>query len=170
MYVNTVKEHNTEKTNQNCYSLRGGSLGRWRQGQECDFTRYSTGFVFWFWGCFWSWLKASGILFHWPGTEPMPLAVEVEAWSPNHWTTREIPYRFWNLWINEWPAQNLKEKKNQPKLLWWHTPIKQPPYFFVPSCNTLPATECLQLPLIFPSNNLEFNPSSHGNCLFLSSW
>ena len=29
------------------------------------------------------------ILVPWPGIEPMPL--EVEAWSLNHWTSREVP-------------------------------------------------------------------------------
>ena len=32
---------------------------------------------------------ASGILVPWPGIEPMPPALE--AWCPNHWTTREVP-------------------------------------------------------------------------------
>ena len=53
VYVNTVEVHNTEKTNQNYHSVRGGSLARWRQGQECDFTRYSLQVLFfWFWGFF----------------------------------------------------------------------------------------------------------------------
>ena len=32
---------------------------------------------------------AYGILDSQPGTEPMPTAME--AWSLNHWTTREVP-------------------------------------------------------------------------------
>ena len=53
VYVNTVEVHNTEKTNQNYHYVRGGSLARWRQGQECDFTRYSLQVLFfWFWGFF----------------------------------------------------------------------------------------------------------------------
>ena len=32
---------------------------------------------------------ACGILVPWPGIEPMSLALE--AWSLNHWTTREVP-------------------------------------------------------------------------------
>ena len=32
---------------------------------------------------------ACGILFPWPGMEPIPPAVE--AWRPNHWTAREFP-------------------------------------------------------------------------------
>ena len=32
---------------------------------------------------------ACGILVHQPGIEPVPPAVE--AWSPNHWTAREVP-------------------------------------------------------------------------------
>ena len=34
-------------------------------------------------------VEARGILVPWPGFEPMPAAVE--AWSPNHWPTREVP-------------------------------------------------------------------------------
>ena len=37
---------------------------------------------------FWPWQVASGILIPRPGFKPVP---EVEAWSPNHWTTREFP-------------------------------------------------------------------------------
>ena len=38
---------------------------------------------------FWLSHKACGILVPRPGIEPVPLAVE--AWSLNHWTTREVP-------------------------------------------------------------------------------
>ena len=38
---------------------------------------------------FWPCHTACGILVPWPGVEPLPPAVE--AWSPNHWTTREAP-------------------------------------------------------------------------------
>ena len=38
-------------------------------------------FFFFFWG--------GEILVSWPRIEPMPTAVE--TWSPNHWTTREVP-------------------------------------------------------------------------------
>ena len=37
-------------------------------------------------------LSAWGILVPWPGIEPVPPAVE--AWSLNHWTTREVPAIF----------------------------------------------------------------------------
>lgn len=37
-----------------------------------------------FWGCT---LQACRILVHWPGTEPIPPAVEI--WSLNHWTSRD---------------------------------------------------------------------------------
>ena len=42
-------------------------------------------FVFWF---FWSHV-ACRILVPRPGIEPRPLVLE--TWSPNHWTTREVP-------------------------------------------------------------------------------
>ena len=42
-------------------------------------------FVFFFWPC----CTAYGILIPRPGIEPMPPALE--AWSLNHWTTREVP-------------------------------------------------------------------------------
>ena len=38
---------------------------------------------------FWPHCVACGILFPWPGIEPTPPALE--AWSPNHWTAREVP-------------------------------------------------------------------------------
>ena len=168
MYVSIVREHNTEKL---IKSVIPWEEGVWADGGK-DGTVTSPDtlyrFWFWFWGCFWSWLKAWGILFHWPGMEPMPSAVEARS------LTTDPPGKFptGSEMCGSMACSKIlkKKKKNQPKLLWWHTPIKLPPYFFVPSCNTLPATECLQLPLIFQSNNLEFNPSSHGNCLFLSSW
>ena len=39
---------------------------------------------------FWLHYMACGISVSWPGIEPVPPAVE--AWSSNHWTTREFPY------------------------------------------------------------------------------
>ena len=44
-------------------------------------------FTFFF---FWSPHVASGILVPQPGIEPVPPAVE--AWSPNHWIAKEVPY------------------------------------------------------------------------------
>ena len=43
---------------------------------------------------------ACGILVPWPGIEPAPLALE--AWSLNHWATREFPlYNYFKpSWIN----------------------------------------------------------------------
>ena len=38
---------------------------------------------------FWPHCTAGGILVPRPGIEPVPPAVE--AWSPNHWTARELP-------------------------------------------------------------------------------
>ena len=46
---------------------------------------FSTGFCLF---CFWLLCAACGILVSWPGIEPTPPAVE--AWSLNHWTTREV--------------------------------------------------------------------------------
>ena len=37
----------------------------------------------------WQCCEACRILVPWPGTEPMPAAVE--RWSSNHWTAREVP-------------------------------------------------------------------------------
>lgn len=71
--------------------------------------------------------------------------------------------------MDKWPAQK-SLKKHVNKFLWRHTPTKPPPYFSTPSYNTLPATGCLQLPLIFQSNNLVLSTSSNGNFLLLSSW
>ena len=41
--------------------------------------------------CFFFWPRGTvcGILVPWPGMEPSPPAMA--AWSPNHWTTREVP-------------------------------------------------------------------------------
>ena len=44
------------------------------------------GFVLFF---FWPQHVACRILVPQPGIEPMPPAME--AWSPNHWTAREVP-------------------------------------------------------------------------------
>ena len=41
--------------------------------------------------------SACEILVPWPGITPVPLAVE--AWSLNHWITREVPQVYW---INKW--------------------------------------------------------------------
>ena len=38
---------------------------------------------------FWLLCAAHGVLVPWPGSEP--IAPAVEAWSLNHWTTREVP-------------------------------------------------------------------------------
>ena len=38
------------------------------------------------------WYDLFGILVHWPGIEPRPIAVR--APSPNHWTTKEFPLYF----------------------------------------------------------------------------
>ena len=43
---------------------------------------------------FFFWLPhiACGTLVPWPGIEPISPALEaLEAWSPIHWTTREVP-------------------------------------------------------------------------------
>ena len=42
------------------------------------------------WIFFLPWHTACRILVPWPGVEPSPLAVKVQ--SPNHWTTRELPW------------------------------------------------------------------------------
>ena len=58
------------------------------------------GVFFWYFGCcnilivlfvclFLPHWEARGILVHWTGIEPMLLVLE--AWSLNHWTTREVP-------------------------------------------------------------------------------
>ena len=47
-------------------------------------------FVFVFLFLFWPHRGACGILVPCPEIEPMPPAVEAQ--SPNHWTTREVPY------------------------------------------------------------------------------
>ena len=49
---------------------------------------------------FWLHHTACGILIPWPGIEPGPLAVN--AWSPNHWTTRELPSIMF--FLNPWPS------------------------------------------------------------------
>ena len=50
-------------------------------------------FVFWFFGGFFGpCCVTCRILVPWPGIKPGPPAVE--AWSPNHWTTREFPVFF----------------------------------------------------------------------------
>ena len=41
---------------------------------------------------FWPCHTTYGILVPWPGIKPLPPAVE--AWSLNHWTTREVPADF----------------------------------------------------------------------------
>ena len=43
----------------------------------------------WATNTFWPHCAARGILVPWPGIEPM--APAVEAWSLNHWITREVP-------------------------------------------------------------------------------
>ena len=42
------------------------------------------GMIFFFWSCY----TTCGIVVPWPGMEPMP--GELEAWSLNSWTTREV--------------------------------------------------------------------------------
>ena len=49
------------------------------------FLEYSFCFVLFLFGH----IAACGILVPWSGIEPVSL--EVEAWSPNDWTTREVP-------------------------------------------------------------------------------
>lgn len=109
------------KTDQKCYSVRGGSLGRRRQRTDCDFTRYSIGFGFDFGGVFGHGSKHGGSYFTGPGMEPMPSAVE--AWS----LTTEPPGKFptGSEICGSMACSKIlkKKKKNQPKLLWWHTPI-----------------------------------------------
>ena len=53
---------------------------------------------------FWLHLEACGILVPQPGIEPVFPAVEV--WSPNHWTTREVPI-LPSLTGSQWQAQPL---------------------------------------------------------------
>ena len=60
---------------------------------------------------------ACGILVPWPEIEPMPSAVK--AWSPNHWTPREVPIKayfyFSPLWMWGWKvcweASSLRKRK-----------------------------------------------------------
>ena len=49
---------------------------------------FTNHFFFFF---FWPRHVACGTLVPWPGIEPGPLAVKVQ--SPDHWTTREVPYK-----------------------------------------------------------------------------
>ena len=53
--------------------------------QHKDKTTHNFLSFFFFFGC----AAACRILVPQPGIEPVPPAVE--AWSPNHWTTREVP-------------------------------------------------------------------------------
>ena len=46
---------------------------------------------------FWRSHVASRILVLWPGIEPVPSALE--AWSPNHWTAREVSSVFYKWWL-----------------------------------------------------------------------
>ena len=45
-------------------------------------------------------IETSRILVPWPGIEPMPPALG--AWSLNHWTTREVPFPNFKLFILYW--------------------------------------------------------------------
>ena len=53
-------------------------------------TSYFSFLFFFLWPC----LKACRILFPWLGIEPSPTAVQ--AWSPNHWSTREVPTSYFS--------------------------------------------------------------------------
>ena len=68
---------------------------------------------------FWPSPKACGILVPRPGIQPMPSAVK--AWSPNHWTAREVPicwvFHFANLPLK---CSTQTEKYMNPKCIaWW---------------------------------------------------
>ena len=49
-------------------------------------------YIFFLFLFFWLCHVACGILVAWHGIEQMPPAVEAQ--SPNHWMTREVPYIF----------------------------------------------------------------------------
>ena len=51
-------------------------------------------FSFLFFFYLWPYLEACRILFPWLGMEPSPPAVQ--AWSPNHWSIREVPTSYFS--------------------------------------------------------------------------
>ena len=55
----------------------------------------------------------SGVLVPWPGTKPMPSAVEL--WSPNHWTAREFPQYFNALFFTQKFLHVAKERRKRKK-------------------------------------------------------
>ena len=57
--------------------------GEW--GKDSTVVSLFFSFFFFLWPCH----VEGGILAPRPGIEPVPPAVE--AWSPNHWTAREVP-------------------------------------------------------------------------------
>ena len=63
--------------------------GIWRDPRNSQGRRYCLDFVFLTF-FFWPRHTAYGILVPRPGIEPRPSAVRVR--SPNHWTTREVPF------------------------------------------------------------------------------
>ena len=60
-------------------------------GNQKDACPNSVWHQFFFFFFFWPRRLAHGILIPWPGIEPGCSAVK--AWSPNHWTAREVPWR-----------------------------------------------------------------------------
>ena len=53
---------------------------------------------------------ACGILVPWPGTELVPPAVE--AWSPNHWISREVPGLYLNMGDKSGPEAKYRTVKD----------------------------------------------------------
>ena len=55
--------------------------------------------------------KVCGSLVSWPGVEPAPHALE--AWSLNHWTTREVPHVFLVKFPQVFPISLFYRKRNR---------------------------------------------------------
>ena len=74
--------------------LRGIALGTFLKNKSiCIFLNWCL-FIYLF--IFWSHCEACGILVLWPGIEPRPPALEAQ--SPNHWTTWEVPHLILKSW------------------------------------------------------------------------